>query len=60
MTENNTITPARQAMLELIKNKRNNRTNSSSNSNNSSDSDNEKSKKKKPVFDKCNQPQFKR
>ena len=40
---------------------KNNRINSSNSSNNSSDSENnEKSKKKKPVFDKCNQPQFKK
>ena len=58
MIETNNITPARQAMLELIK--KNNRINSSNSSNNSSDSDNEKSKKKRPVVDKSNQPKFKR
>ena len=47
MTQTTTITPARQAMLELITSKQQARSNSSSNTSSNSSSDDEAAKKNK-------------
>ena len=59
MTPATTITPARQAMLELIKSKQQSRS-TSSNSNSSSDSDETNKKNKKKKFDRPYQPAIKK
>ena len=58
MAQTNTITPARKAMLELIKNNRNNRNISCIINSNNSGGDNDRLKKKKPMFDIPNQHEF--
>ena len=59
MTPATTITPARQAMLELIKSKQQSRSTSSSSSS-SNDSDDPKPKKQKKKFDRPYQPAIKK